>query len=66
MSEETLVLQREKSLAKLLTSEIKHQEERWLDYETEETQVKIDVSDHILEQLIEEIANELNTISTNR
>ena len=66
MSEETLALHREKSLAKLLTNEIKYQEERWLDYETEETQVRIDVSDHILEQLIEEIANELNIISTNR
>ena len=49
MSEETLAMYREKSLARLLTHEIKGQEEKWLDYEVEETQVKIDVTDHILE-----------------
>lgn len=62
MSEETLALQREKSLAKLLTREIANQEERWLDYEAEETQVKIDLSDFLLEHLVDEIVTELATL----
>lgn len=59
-------MQREKRLAKLLTMEIKAQEERWLDYEAEETQVKIDITDHILEHLVEEVANELGAITKPR
>ena len=43
--------------------EIRAQEERWIDYEAEETQVKIDLTDHLLEHLVEEIANELGEIS---
>ena len=37
LSEETLAFQREKSLARLLTLEVKGQEEAWLDYEAQET-----------------------------
>ena len=59
-------MQREKRLAKLLTQEIKAQEEKWLDYENEETQVKIDITDHLLEQLVEEVANELGVIAASR
>ena len=59
-------MQREKRLAKLLTMEIKAQEERWLDYEAEETQVKIDITDHILEHLVEEVANELGAMTKPR
>ena len=33
ISDETLAISREKSLAKLLTQEIRASEDRWLDYE---------------------------------
>lgn len=59
-------MQREKRLAKLLTQEIRAQEERWLDYENEETQVKIDITDHLLEHLVEEIVIELGEIQEER
>lgn len=49
-------------MAKLLTQEIRAQEEKWLDYEAEETQVKVDLSDHLLEHLVEEIVNEIASI----
>jgi hypothetical protein len=42
-------------LADLLTFDIAEQEHIWLNYETEETQIKLDLSDMILEELLNEI-----------
>jgi len=39
-------------------------EEKWIDYENEETQAKLDLADIILEQLIQEIAVDLNGIDS--
>jgi hypothetical protein len=40
-------------------------EEKWTDYENEETQAKLDLADMVLEQLVAEIATELNTLNEN-
>lgn len=42
---------REERLANLLSTEINETEPLWLDYEYEETQVKLDVADMILQEL---------------
>ena len=52
---------REKKLATLLAREMIENEPRWLNYEFEEAQVKIDIGDMILEQLVTETINILNT-----
>jgi len=46
---------REKRLAELLSNEVHGSENKWLKYEFEEAQVKIDITDMILEDMIEEI-----------
>ena len=51
---------REKKLATLLAREMIENEPRWLNYEFEEAQVKIDIGDMILEQLVTETINILN------
>jgi hypothetical protein len=43
---------REKKLVSLLAHEMIENENKWLNYEFEESQVKIDVGDIILEQLV--------------
>jgi hypothetical protein len=48
--------QRERCLAQLLASDLVKDEEKWLDYEMEEAQIKIDLSDIVLEQLVSEVA----------
>ena len=45
---------REKKLATLLATEVVENEAKWLNYDFEEAQVKIDIGDMILEQLVSE------------
>ena len=40
------------------------EEDKWLDYEMEEAQVKIDLSDIILEYLVGETAEIINNVKT--
>ena len=51
---------REKKLATLLAREMIENDPRWLNYEFEEAQVKIDIGDMILEQLVTETISILN------
>lgn len=51
---------REKRLTGVLSAETVEQEHHWLNYEYEEAQVKIDLSDMILEHLVDELATFLN------
>jgi hypothetical protein len=51
---------REKRLAAMLASEVVETEHQWLNYEFEEAQVKIDMSDMILEHMVEEIVLFMN------
>ena len=44
----------------MLATEVVENEHQWLNYEFEEAQVKIDLSDMILEHLVEEAAVFLN------
>lgn len=44
----------------MLSAETIEQEHHWLNYEYEEAQVKVDLSDMILEQLVDEIVSFLN------
>ena len=44
----------------MLASEVVETEYQWLNYEFEESQVKIDLSDMILEHLVEEIVLFMN------
>ena len=56
---------REKKLASILAYEVeKEDQNRWLDYETEESQIKLDLGDIILDRLIEEIVDILGNIGT--
>lgn len=55
VDEEQLQLIREERLSKMLTQEILENDEVWVDYEAEEAQVKIDIADMILEQIMAEI-----------
>ena len=52
--EELFIEVREKKLAQLLAREMIETEPKWLNYEFEQAQVKIDVGDMILEQLVNE------------
>jgi hypothetical protein len=51
---------REKKLAQLLAREMIDTEPKWLNYEFEEAQVKIDIGDMILEFLVTETLGLLN------
>ena len=51
---------REKKLVQLLAREMVETEPKWLNYEFETAQVKIDVGDMILEQLVNETISILN------
>ncbi len=46
----------------MLSQEILAQEEKWQDFEMEETQVKIDLSDIVLDHLLGEVVEILSTI----
>lgn len=56
---------REKKLATLLAREMIENEPKWLCYEFEEAQVKIDVGDMILEQMVTEAIAFLNAKANN-
>lgn len=53
---------REKKLVALLGREMIETEPRWLNYEFEQAQVKMDLSDNILEILVTECIEQLNLI----
>ena len=59
-SDELFQENREKRLTQVLSAETVEQEHHWLNYEYEEAQVKIDLSDMILEHLVDELATFLN------
>ena len=59
-NEELFQENREKRLTQVLSAETVEQEHHWLNYEYEEAQVKIDLSDMILEHLVDELAVFLN------
>ena len=48
---------REERLANLLSSEIEESEPLWLDYEYEDTQVKLDLADIVLQELMGDTMN---------
>lgn len=54
---------REKKLATLLAREMIENEPKWLGYDFEEAQVKIDIGDMILETLVTETLSILNSNS---
>jgi len=56
----------EKKLATLLATEVIENESKWLNYEFEESQVKIDLGDMILEHLVSECSQILNKIQQSR
>lgn len=53
---------REKKLATLLATEVIENEPRWLNYDFEEAQVRIDLGDMILEQLVSEAIAVMNVV----
>lgn len=58
---------REKKLAAILAYDVeKEDQEKWLDYESEESQVKLDLADIILYSLVEETIDVLNSIDDKR
>jgi hypothetical protein len=57
---------KEKKLATLLATEVLENEYTWLNYEFEESQVKIDLGDMILEHLVSEVIAILEAIETKR
>lgn len=62
-SEEDIVQQlREEQLSCMLAMEIIAQEASWINYEFEETQVKLDLADMTLEELVEETIKVLETL----
>ena len=56
---------REKKLVQLLAREMIDTEPKWLNYEFEQAQVKIDIGDMILEQLVNETISILNQQAVN-
>lgn len=52
--EERNKAERQERLGQLLTKEVHQREEDWLDYEIEDTQVRFDLADMILEELADE------------
>jgi len=55
VNEQQLQMIREEKLSKMLTKEIVGNDQMWTDYEAEDAQVKIDLADMVLEQLMDEI-----------
>jgi hypothetical protein len=53
--EERNKAERQERLGQLLTKEVHQREEDWLDYEIEDTQVRFDLADMILEELADEV-----------
>jgi hypothetical protein len=63
VDEEQLQQIREERLSKMLTQEILENDQVWVDYEAEEAQVKIDIADMILEQIMAEIEDFLHGLN---
>lgn len=53
--EERNKAERQERLGLLLTKEVRQREQDWLDYEIEDTQVRFDIADMILEELADEV-----------
>jgi hypothetical protein len=52
---------REKKLAAILAYDVeKEDKDKWLDYENEESQIKLDLADIILDKLVGEVVDILN------
>ena len=67
MTEKQFLTQiREERLANLLSAEINEAEPLWLDYEYEETQVKLDIADMILQELCFETIKDWHQFENNR
>lgn len=49
----------------MLSDEVHESEKKWLTYDFEEAQVKIDITDMILEDMIEEICIVMNGVEDN-
>lgn len=65
--EEKFADYREKKLATILAYDIeKEDHEKWLDYEIEESQTKVDLADIILDSLMEELVGQFNEIEDRR
>lgn len=56
LEEDQLNQVREERLALMLASEIEENEPLWTDYEFEETSIKLDIADMILDKLFDETA----------
>lgn len=54
----------EKKLATLLATEVIENEHKWLNYEFEDAQVKVDLGDMILEHLVAEVTQILGKINS--
>lgn len=50
-------------MAQLLASDLVQEEEKWLDYEMEEVQVKLDLSDIVLDHLVSETVDIISKLS---
>lgn len=61
MIEESTQDMRQVKLANLLHQEIIEDEHQWLNYEFEETQIRIDLGEMILESLVQETIDFLNS-----
>jgi hypothetical protein len=61
IDDELVQIIREDKLAILLASDVMSMEEHWVDYEMEETQVKIDLSDAVMGEMISEIVSILKS-----
>ena len=60
--EERLNQAREEKLGVLMMKELEENEVKWIDYEDEDTQVKFDLADMILEELADELANFMSNL----
>jgi hypothetical protein len=66
LSQEQLNIEKEKRLIKTLKNELKEQEEHWNNLEIEETQLKIEITEIINEQLYNEVMEILEHIALSR
>lgn len=50
----------------MLTEDIERQEPKWLNYENEESQVKLDLADLILQELVQDLVGTVSQIHTKK
>lgn len=62
VNEKRLQILREEKMSSMLMIDVQDEEKSWVDYEDEETQVKLDIADMILERFIDETSTLLNLI----